>query len=345
MISPHSQHLPQVRAWLIGCMLMVVLMVGIGGITRLTESGLSIVEWKLFSGVFPPLSHQGWKEAFSAYQTSPEFKLKNSDFSLSQFQGIYWLEYIHRLLGRLTGLVFLLPLLVLGLQKKLPRPLLARMLGITLLVAMQGAVGWLMVASGLEHDPRVNPVRLALHLSLAFSIFGCLWWTWLQLQTPRSTGAPPCMRPLARAVFAITILQIIFGALVAGNDAGLSYNTFPLMDGRVVPNGLATLNPFWRNIIENIVMVQWQHRMLAFILFFSCLGMAAYGRHSREPHLRFWLRALLLVITLQFLLGVATLLSVVATALASAHQLLALALVMVVVALLYHTPQSTTRQP
>jgi len=338
MIQIAPQHLPRMHAWLIACMLLVALMVVVGGITRLTESGLSIVEWKLFSGIFPPLSQQGWQEAFAAYQTSPEYRLKNTGFTLSQFQGIFWLEYIHRLLGRLTGMVFLLPLLLFAFQKQLSPPLLKRMIGISALVAMQGAVGWLMVASGLVDDPRVNPVRLALHLTLAFTIFCLLWWTWLQLRHPRGEPASCCQFWGVRALLVVTVLQIIFGALVAGNDAGLSYNTYPLMDGRFVPHGLATLAPFWRNMLENIVLVQWQHRMLALILVMSCFALIGYGWNTPNQRLKFWLRALLIVIILQFSLGVATLVSVVSIPLASLHQLVALALLTVVVALVYHTP-------
>jgi cytochrome c oxidase assembly protein subunit 15 len=339
MITANPQHLPAIRAWLITCMVMVALMVFIGGVTRLTESGLSIVEWKLFSGIFPPLSHAGWEEAFRDYQTSPEFQLKNTDFTLAEFQGIYWLEYLHRLLGRLTGLVFLIPLAVFAIRKQLPRPLFLRMFALCGLVGMQGTVGWIMVASGLEHDPRVNPLKLALHLSLAFTLFCALLWTWLQLSAPRNASYPKPLHWMIRATLGVTILQIILGALVAGHDAGLTYNTYPLMDGRWVPNGLTTLTPWARNIIENIVMVQWQHRMVALILVMSCLVTIGYNLRQAPPQIRVWLWALLSVIVVQFGLGVATLLSVVAIPLASAHQMAALLLLLVLVHLVYHTPK------
>lgn len=341
MITANPQHLPSIRAWLVACMVMVALMVFIGGVTRLTESGLSIVEWKLFSGIFPPLSHAGWLEAFRDYQTSPEFRLKNAGFTLAEFQGIYWLEYLHRLLGRLTGLVFLIPLAVFALRKQLPRPLFLRMLALCGLVGMQGTVGWIMVASGLEHDPRVNPLKLALHLSLAFTLFCALVWTWLQLGTPRNGTSPKPLYWMVRVTLGMAILQIILGALVAGNDAGLTYNTYPLMDGRWVPHGLTTLSPWARNIVENIVMVQWQHRMGALILVMSCLVTIGYNLRQAPPQIRVWLWGLLGVIVLQFGLGVATLLSVVAIPLASAHQMAALLLLLVLVHLVYHTPKRT----
>jgi cytochrome c oxidase assembly protein subunit 15 len=196
-----------------------------------------------------------------------------------------------------------------------------------------------MVASGLEHDPRVNPLKLALHLSLAFTLFCALLWTWLQLSAPRNASYPKPLHWMIRATLGVTILQIILGALVAGHDAGLTYNTYPLMDGRWVPNGLTTLTPWARNIIENIVMVQWQHRMVALILVMSCLVTIGYNLRQAPPQIRVWLWALLSVIVVQFGLGVATLLSVVAIPLASAHQMAALLLLLVLVHLVYHTPK------
>lgn len=314
------------QRWLIACMVCVVLMVFIGGVTRLTESGLSIVEWKLVSGTFPPLSEEAWAQEFAEYKTSPEFNQKNAHFSVNDFKKIYWLEYIHRLMGRITGLVFLLPLLYFAVRKSAPAPFLKRMTIITALIGAQGAVGWIMVASGLEHQPRVSPIKLALHLSLALSVFGLTYLTYLRENAlPKLASAPPALYYSARGLLVLVAVQIILGAIVAGTDAGYSYNTYPLMDGRFVPEGLFLLSPWWLNLLENITTVQFQHRMGALILINAALGFTVYA-WKKCPELRTPLCWLFGVMCAQFILGVATLLSVVSLPLASAHQLVALAL-------------------
>jgi cytochrome c oxidase assembly protein subunit 15 len=333
------------RIWLWACMIAVIGMVALGGITRLTESGLSIVEWKVLSGTLPPLSPEAWQAEFSQYQTSPEFLQKNHYFTLSDFKHIYWLEYSHRLLGRMTGMVFLLPMLFFAFTKKLPKPHLKRMFGISALVGMQGAMGWVMVQSGLIDLPRVHPVNLALHLSLAALIFSGLLISYWQSNSP--PAAPPAAPPGsatntpyrtlcfgAKGLLVLFIIQLILGAFVAATDAGLSYNSYPLMNGQLIPDGLGTLSPWWRNFTENITSIQFAHRMGAALLLLSCIGYIIYVK-AYAHGLCSAINALIIAMSLQFMLGVFTLLSHVAIALASAHQLVAFALLGAILRLVF----------
>jgi len=322
------------RRWLLLCMALVAMMVLIGGLTRLTESGLSIVKWKLVTGTLPPLSAESWNQEFTDYQASPQYKLVNHDFSLADFQHIYWLEYLHRLIGRLVGLAIFLPFLYFLARRQLGRFMVVRSLQMFFLVALQGTVGWVMVASGLHNEPRVEPLKLALHLSLAFSLFLLMLWTYWQLsgRTRFSTSAPIAFS--ARALFLVIFAQIIFGALVAGLRAGLSYNTYPLMDGQWVPDGLWTLSPWWRNHLESILTVQFQHRMGALVVL--AIGFAIVATAWRKTvALHRELRILLWALLLQFSLGVATLLSQVNHGFASTHQLGALVLLSAALNLVY----------
>ncbi len=322
------------------CAMLVALMVAIGGITRLTESGLSIVEWKLVSGTLPPLSQAAWVAEFEAYKQTPQFQQVNRDFCLSDFKGIFWLEYIHRLLGRVIGMVVFVPFVYFAVRRALPRRLVWRGLGISALVGAQGAVGWVMVASGLQDQPRVEPLKLALHLLLAFAVFALLQWTRWQVNATARPSTSPRLALFTRLLLLTATLQIFFGALIAGLRAGLTYNTYPLMDGALVPDGLHRLQPWWLNHLENVVMVQFQHRMLAIGLVIMILTFIFYAwkRLDQRP----LLLRLLVVIFLQFGLGVITLLSVVNPWFASAHQLMALLLFSLLVRLIYVTPWQQT---
>lgn len=324
-------------------MFLVILMVFLGGVTRLTESGLSIVEWKLISGTLPPLSEAAWAQEFAEYQTSPQFEKVNSSFTLADFKGIFWLEYLHRLLGRIIGLAVVVPLVYFAARRALPPRLLRRMVAVALLVGMQGTVGWIMVASGLNEQPRVEPLKLALHLLLAFTVFTLLLWThWQIAGTPR----PAAHRPVAlaaRGLLLLVVAQIFLGALVAGLRAGYSYNSYPLMDGALIPSGLYTLAPWWLNHLESVLTVQFQHRMGALVLVLAIFGFVAMAWHhlpDRRPLLQ-----LMKLLVLQFSLGVATLLSVVNLWLASAHQVVALLLVAVLVRIIYLTPLDSHQPP
>lgn len=320
------------RYWLLSCMGMVALMVFVGGVTRLTESGLSIVEWKLFDGILPPMNHAQWLAYFEEYKTSPEFQKINSSFGLAEFQRIFWLEYIHRVLGRITGLVFLLPLIALAITRRIPKAVAWKMFGIGLLVAAQGVVGWFMVASGLIDDPKVSPLKLSMHLTLAFTIFALTLWVYLQqFHAALARHAQGWRYWVPRTLIALTFVQIILGAWVAGWDAGLTYNTWPLMDGAFIPSGMYPYAGFWNNTTSYIPLIQLQHRLGAIVLFAAYAAYIAFAWRSADATERRMLGAVAAVITLQFALGVATLLSVVQIALASAHQMAALLLLSAII--------------
>jgi cytochrome c oxidase assembly protein subunit 15 len=333
-----SVHLPLIRRWLIACITCVVLMVFIGGITRLTESGLSIVEWKPFTGILPPMSTESWQAEFDAYKDTPEFQKKNSSFELRDFKMIFWLEYIHRVMGRITGLVFLLPLIYFGIKRYVPAPLLIRMTAITMLVGMQGAVGWIMVASGLVDQPRVAPVKLGAHLMLATVIFGLLIHTYTQLTTLRGISFHHKSGVLVRGLLLLVLFQMFLGALVAGLDAGLVYNTFPLMDGNIAPSPLYVTSPWWVNHLEHIPLVQFQHRVGAIILVIAAFAFMYYAYPNMHPTERERLKHLMWALLMQFALGVYTLISGVNILLASLHQLTALLLIAVLARLTYALP-------
>lgn len=341
-LQPSPAHARAIANWLLACLALVALMVAIGGITRLSESGLSIVEWKLVSGTLPPMSEPAWQAEFDSYKHSPQFLKVNSGFSLTDFKGIFWLEYLHRLLGRIIGLTTLLPLAYFAVRRRLPRALLWRGVGIAALTGAQGTVGWLMVMSGLDNEPRVAPIKLAAHLLLAFALFCLILWTrWQVLGATRPCAARGVAR-LARAVFALTLLQIGFGALVAGLRAGLTYTSYPRMDGQWIPDGLYRLHPWWINHVESVLTVQFQHRMGALAVVIAIAGLLWAGwRHAPlRPALRYT-GALAL---LQFMLGVATLLSVINPWLAIPHQLMALALLAALLRLVFLTPLDANQQ-
>jgi len=300
----------RVAGWLFLCALLVFGIVLVGGVTRLTRSGLSIVEWQPLIGVLPPLSEADWQALFAKYRETPEFKQVNSGMTLEGFKGIFWWEYIHRLLARGIGLVFLLPLLYFQLAKKLDRGLAAKLWGIFLLGGLQGAMGWIMVQSGLIDDPKVNPVRLAAHLGLALLIFSAQLWIAMQLLSPR-------VRPFDKLAAAIPFLifaMALSGGMVAGLRAGAAYQTFPLMNGHLVPPEAMMLEPWWRNFLYNMATVQLVHR-----LFFWGLALLIPLAWWRMRHTAA-ANALVVAFVLQAGLGISTLLMGVPVALGAAHQ-------------------------
>jgi cytochrome c oxidase assembly protein subunit 15 len=318
---PNSQR--QTAYWLFACCLMVLATLLVGGVTRLTRSGLSIVEWQPLLGVIPPLSQADWLAVFAKYQQSPEYQKVNFHMALEGFKFIFWWEWAHRLLGRLIGVVFFVPFLWFWLRGRLSRELLPKLLGFFLLGGLQGAMGWYMVKSGLVDDPYVSQFRLAAHLGLAFLIFGLMLWTALGLLAAR-TPAPPgtALRRTQRAgsvLVALLFLMVLSGALVAGTHAGLIYNTFPLMGEHFVPPDLLALQPPWLNFFENQITVQFDHRMLAWILFFA---IPLYCRHAfrNAPWVRNAALAVVLMLLVQVSLGIATLLNAVPVSLGAAHQ-------------------------
>ena len=311
----------QVAAWLLVCCALVFAMVVVGGVTRLTRSGLSIVEWEPLIGAIPPLSQNDWEQLFREYQATPEYQKVNFDMSLDAFKGIFWWEYFHRLLGRMIGLAFLLPLLYFIWRRKVPRGLAPRLLGIFLLGGLQGAVGWWMVASGLIDDPRVSHVRLSIHLGMAFLIFAAMLWTALDLLADgaRAPGAPGSARWVG-ALPVLIFVMVLSGALVAGTRAGYAYNTFPLMNGHFFPPEYFMMQPWWDNLLHNMATVQFNHRLIAWALFLL-IPLAWWSvRASSSREVRLAATLLLAMAGVQIALGIATLLLQVPVALGSAHQ-------------------------
>lgn len=303
-----------VGTWLMVCCALVAAMVVVGGLTRLTHSGLSMVEWKPFTGFLPPMDDAAWQALFDKYKQFPEFRLINKDMTLDGFKGIFWLEFLHRVLGRVIGLVFLLPLLWFLVRRQLSKPLAARLVGYFVLGGLQGVLGWVMVRSGLVDRPDVSHYRLAAHLGLALVIFALMFREALRLLDPHPVRTVPGLRRATAWLLGLIAVTVIAGAFVAGLEAGLSYNTFPLMNGQLIPDGLAVFDPWWLNPLENTVTVQFQHRMLALLTTVAAVACAWWGRE-------FWaFRAVGLVALLQATLGVLTLLHEVPVGLASAHQ-------------------------
>ena len=306
-----------VAVWLLACCALVFAMVVVGGITRLTHSGLSIVEWQPIVGAVPPLNENDWQEAFRKYQDSPQFRQVNPHMDLTGFKGIFWWEYIHRLLGRLIGAAFLLPLAWFVLRKRISRPLAWKLAGIFALGGLQGALGWYMVQSGLVDDPRVSQYRLAAHLALALAIYAAMLWIALGLLFPRARETGP--RAFAFALAALVFVQAISGSLVAGIRAGFAYNTFPLMNGHLVPPGMFVIEPWYLNFFSNIATVQFDHRLIAWILA-ALVPLFWLRTRSAAPSVRLAASLMLAALALQIALGIATLLAVVPVPLAAAHQ-------------------------
>ena len=301
-------------------------MIVVGGVTRLTHSGLSITEWQPIVGTLPPLSAADWEGAFAKYQATPEYQQVNKGMALSEFRGIFWWEYFHRLLGRLIGAAFLLPFLWFAVRRRIPPGYGWKLAGIFVLGGAQGAMGWYMVKSGLVDDPRVSQFRLTAHLGLAFVIFGAMFWVALSLLRPQRVNvAADALRPgrrFANMVTALVFLMVLTGGFVAGIRAGFAYNTFPLMNGDVVPPEILMLEPWWKNFFYNMATVQFDHRLLAWVLAF--VVPALWWRVRRTPGMPARARAgadwLLVLLAAQIALGIATLLHVVPLPLAAVHQ-------------------------
>jgi cytochrome c oxidase assembly protein subunit 15 len=313
-----------VAAWLLVCALLVAAMVVVGGVTRLTHSGLSIVEWQPLVGTIPPLTEADWQAVFERYRQTPEYTLVNEGMSLDEFKGIFWWEYFHRLLGRAIGLVFLAPLLWFWWRGRVDGRLGGKLAGVFVLGGLQGAMGWYMVASGLVDEPRVSHLRLTAHLGIAFLILGAMLWIAFDLLSPRRADAGRATAVptrLATAVAGLVFVQVLAGGLVAGIRAGKAYNTFPLMNGNLVPPETFMLEPWWRNFFDNMAAVQLDHRLLAWLLVFLVPWLWWRVRRSGASRAaRVGADLLLWLIALQFGLGVATLLAVVPVGLAAAHQ-------------------------
>jgi cytochrome c oxidase assembly protein subunit 15 len=323
-IKASSVRLRPVRLWLLISAAMILLTLIVGGATRLTESGLSIVEWKPVTGVLPPLSQAEWQAEFAKYQAIPQYRELNRGMSLVAFKTIYWWEWSHRLLARLTGAVFLLPLLFFLWRGAIPPGLRLRLWTIFGAGAALGAVGWWMVSSGLTQGVSVSQYRLAFHLTLATAIYAAILWTAQQLVDQPTSTSPTRLRFGALALVALLLFQIYLGALVAGLDAGLVFNTWPFIDGAFVPSSerLWFIQPAWRNLFENTLTVQFNHRMVAYAIWVLVM-LHAYDAWRARVGLGGAL-TLAGAVSLQAVLGIVTLLHQAPLPLALAHQVLAI---------------------
>ena len=315
-----------VRAWLWVVAAMIFAMVVVGGATRLTGSGLSITEWAPILGAIPPLGDADWAAAFARYKEIPQYRLENAGMTLAEFKSIYWWEWSHRLLGRSIGIVYGLPLLWFALRGVITPRQLPRFVAFLALGGLQGFVGWWMVASGLADRVTVAPYRLAVHLTLASAIFAGIVWTALTRGTSALTRRrSPVLRVGAGAIVGWTMVQIFLGALVAGNHAGLVFNTWPSMNGDFLPPDLMAWDPWWRNFFENHTMVQFLHRMGAYVLFAAAMvQFTLVVVTARTATARISAFVLGLAVAFQLLVGIATLLMSVPVSLALTHQAIAM---------------------
>jgi cytochrome c oxidase assembly protein subunit 15 len=318
-----SVSLRPVRIWLLVVAIMVAAMVLVGGATRLTESGLSITEWKPVTGTLPPLSEEAWSAEFEKYKQIPQYQQVNRGMSLDEFKTIFFWEWGHRLLGRIIGFVFLLPLMFFWWRGYLSRALAPKLFVLFVLGGLQGAVGWWMVASGLVNRVSVAPYRLAVHLTFAFFLFAAIIWVIRSLSPKKDETIPNNVRRGAWAVLILAFIQVFIGAIVAGLDAGLSFTTWPLMDGQFIPGlgSLTAMEPVWRNLFENPMTSQFVHRMTAYALLIAVVLHAVQARGTPVGKSAIVLTGL---VAFQALLGILTLVHLVPISLALAHQLGAL---------------------
>ncbi|WP_298261994.1 COX15/CtaA family protein [Bradyrhizobium sp.] len=332
--SSQTPDIRPVRIWLIAVALMIAAMVLVGGATRLTESGLSIVEWKPVAGALPPLSQAEWTEAFDGYKAIPQYRQMNAGMSLDEFKTIFWWEWSHRLLGRVIGVVYLLPFLYFLWRGGPGAELKRRLWGIFALGALQGAVGWWMVASGLSKRVEVSQYRLATHLVLALLIFAGIVWTLRRLRETAVSVAPSRLKITGVVLLALTFVQLYLGALVAGLRAGKIYNTWPDIDGGFIPSAARLFFdvPWWRNLFENTLTVQFEHRMVAYTLFAVVVLHVIDAARSRVDRAvldgALWLFG---IASLQVTLGILTLLNQAPMDLALTHQAVAILVLTLVV--------------
>jgi cytochrome c oxidase assembly protein subunit 15 len=316
--------------WLLAVAGMIFVMVVLGGVTRLTESGLSIVDWKPLLGWLPPLSHAEWQAAFDHYKAFPEYVKKNPNMDLAGFQAIFWLEYLHRLWGRVIGVAFLLPFLWFWWRGRIRRGLWPKLIALFVLGGLQGVLGWFMVKSGMVDRPSVSQYRLAAHLSLAVAIYmAMLWIGWgLRARAGEPPAVPRFLKRFAVVVVVLTCVTMVAGAFVAGLDAGLIYNTFPQMGDGLVPPDLWRPDLGVLNHFENRVMVQFQHRVLGITTLLAAFLFWSLSRAARlAPGLRLACSTLMLMAGVQVLLGVTTLLLYVPVWAGALHQAGALLLI------------------
>jgi cytochrome c oxidase assembly protein subunit 15 len=343
-----------IAVWLAVLFALVVLMIVVGGLTRLTESGLSITEWRPVTGAMPPAGEAAWTAEFEKYRASPQYEALNQGMTLPEFKRIYWWEWGHRQLGRVIGAVWALGFLWFALRRRIPPGWAPRLIGIGALGGLQGAIGWWMVRSGLEAGmASVASYRLAIHLGIAFAILGLIAWYVLRLSRPEAEllqarrQRNDALAGWGTALLAVAFVQIVLGALVAGIDAGRSYTDWPLMGGQVFPDRAFGLEPLWTNFLANPALVQFNHRLVGYLLF--ALGLLAWlrSRRSALENVRGAFAAMMLMLAVQVVLGVFTVLQGAPWPIAIVHQLGAVALFTLVIrarfAALYPKPQRIAR--
>ena len=319
---PHSLVL---GLWLLGCAAVVYLMVVVGGMTRLTQSGLSMVEWDPIMGVIPPIGEAAWQDVFAKYKTSPEYLKVNAGMSLEAFKGIFYWEYGHRVLGRVIGMIYLLPLLFFLARGMVPKSWYVRLLGLFILGGLQGLMGWYMVKSGLVDVPRVSQYRLTAHLGLALLIFTCMVWFAMDFLRgeQRAKHASPIYLKSTLLLVTVVFIMMLSGGFVAGTKAGFIMNTFPMMNGQWVPDGWLGMTPIWRNFFENAIAVQFVHRCIAVLVVLTVLVSVFLSLGQRFKTGSVWVLVLMLI---QVCLGISALVMNVPLSLGAAHQAGAVAL-------------------
>ncbi len=314
-----------IALWLLVCAALIFAMVVLGGVTRLTRSGLSMVHWQPVAGIVPPMSKTQWLQEFDHYKQSPEYKKINQDMDVDEFKSIFWFEYSHRLLGRIIGIVFLLPFLYFLFRKKIKHKLIPKLVVMFFLGGLQGLLGWYMVKSGLVDQPQVSQYRLTAHLLAALAIYGFILWVALGLLKPEANSTESRqgegLYKTGLVFTALVVLMITSGGFVAGTKAGFAFNTFPLMNGKLIPDGLFSLQPLILNFFENVATIQFNHRLLAYLLagFFIYLFLKSKS-YQLDKKTRTSINLLFAMLVIQITLGITTLLFVVPTPLAASHQ-------------------------
>ena len=328
--------------WLWTGMVMIVIMVAIGGITRLTHSGLSMVDWKPLMGTIPPTSDSQWQSSFDLYQQYPEYQEKNFDMTLEEYKKIFFWEYLHRLWGRIMGIVFIIPVLIFWKKGYIPPPLFKRLIWILVGGGLVGGLGWFMVVSGLKDKPEVSHYRLAIHLIAAFSLLVYIYWQSLLIKYDQHLKDNSKILKWPRWLIALASLQIVYGAFVAGLKAGLIHNTFPLMGDSFIHENTFSLSPFWENLVDHKDGVQFIHRILAYSLLILVLFFGLKYRNLKGVE---WLKSLnfaMIIVTIQFLLGVTTLLMHVPVSFGVLHQFGAILLLLVLFRVQFFNKYSVT---
>lgn len=313
--------------WLYTGMIMIIIMIAIGGITRLTHSGLSMVDWKPIMGTIPPITNADWEASFEKYKAFPEYQIVNYDMDLSEYKEIFFWEYLHRLWGRIMGFVFIIPFIAFWRKKYLPGPWVRRFIWIVIGGGLVGALGWFMVVSGLKEKPAVSHYRLAIHLIAAFTLLAYIYWQSLKVKFGESSIKTNATS-FSFWLIIITYVQIIYGAFVAGLKAGLIHNTFPLMGDSLMHENTFSLSPFWENLVQHADGVQFIHRNIAYLVVILILifGLKYWGKISQKMDQS--LKITFVLVIIQFLLGVTTLLLKVPVSLGVLHQIGAILLLL-----------------